>query len=351
MRTTIFCGVLTVVAASLASGQAGQRYTISGDNVAVYNLVGQVRVEGGPAGDVVVEVTRGGADASKLDVQTGLLGSRQTLRVIYPDDDIIYTVMGRNSRTDLEVRDDGTFNEGDHRSLGRGHRVRIRGDGSGTEAFADLRILVPAGRRIAIYLAVGKMTATNVNGDITLDVASSDVTASGMRGSLNVDAGSGDVRVTDATGDLNLDTGSGNVVVSRAQGGELLIDTGSGDVTLDHAEVRNLKIDTGSGNADATAVRAEELIIDTGSGDVTLELVAGGGSIDIDTGSGQVNVTLPNDYGAALVLDTGSGEIDLGGIPVTVNKLQEDHVEGRIGDGKARLHIETGSGDVRLKKA
>jgi hypothetical protein len=351
MRTLIFCGALTVVAATLAPGQAAQRYTIAGDNVAVYNLAGQVRVEGGPAGDVVVEVTRGGADASKLAIQTDPIGGRATLRVVYPDDDIVYPVMGRHSNTTLDVRDDGSFSGDDRRFGRRGHRVRISGTGSGTEAFADLRILVPAGRRIAVYLAVGKMTATNVHGDLTLDVSSSDVTASGVRGSLIVDAGSGDVRVTDMMGDLNLDTGSGSVVVSNAQGDSLLIDTGSGDVTLDHAEARSLRIDTGSGNADATAVRSEDLSIDTGSGDVTLELLAGGGSIDINTGSGQVNVTLPADYGASVLFDTGSGEIDLGGIPVTVTKFQEDHVEGRIGDGKARLHIETGSGDVRLKKA
>jgi lia operon protein LiaG len=351
MRTMILCGALSIVAATLASGQAAQRYTVAGDNVVVYNLVGQVRVEGAPAGGLVVEVTRGGADASKLAIQTDPIGGRSTFRVIYPDDDIVYPVMGRHSSTTLDVRDDGTFSGDEHRFGGRGHRVRISGDGSGTEAYADLRILVPPGQRIAVYLAVGKMTATNVNGDLTLDVSSSDVTASGIHGSLMVDAGSGDVRVTDATGDLNLDTGSGNVVVSRAQGDELLIDTGSGDVTLDHAEARSLKIDTGSGNADATAVRSQDLSIETGSGDVTLELVAGGGTIDINTGSGQVNVTLPGDYGASVLLDTGSGEIDLGGIPVTVTKLQEDHVEGRIGDGKARLHIETGSGDVRLKKA
>jgi len=350
MRSTILCGALTLLAASQAAGQTTQRFTLAGDDIAVYNIVGQVRVEGGPAGSVVVEVTRGGADAARLDIQTGPLGDRQTLRVIYPDDDIVYPVMGYGSNTELNVRADGTFNDGNQHVVRCGRRVRVRGGGSGTEAYADLRVLVPAGQRIAVYLGVGRMTATNVNGDVRLDVSSADVTANGTRGALNVDAGSGDVRVTDAAGDLFLDTGSGNVVVSRARGDQLLIDTGSGDVTLDHAEVRSLKIDTGSGNADATAVRAEELLIDTGSGDVTLELVSGGGSIEIDTGSGQVNLTVPADYGAAVMLDTGSGEIDLGGIPVTVTRLQPDHVEGRIGDGRARLRIDTGSGDVRLRK-
>ena len=349
MRSMIVIG-LGLAAASSAAGQTAQRYTVAGDNVAIYNLAGVVRVEGGPAGEVVVEVTRGGNDAAKLQIETGPIGSRQTLRVIYPDDDVVYSAMGYRGSTTLDVRDDGTFS-GDRREGGRGHRVRISDDGSGLDAHADLRIVVPAGRRIAVYLAVGKMTATNVDGEVRLDVSSADVTASGMKGSLSVDAGSGDVRVTDVTGDLNLDTGSGNVVASGVKGDDLLFDTGSGDVTLDHVQGRSLKIDTGSGNADATAVSADDLIVDTGSGDVTLELLAGGGSIDIDTGSGEVSLTLPGTYGADVILDTGSGEIDLGGISVTVRRVAEDHIEGRIGDGKGRLHVETGSGDVRLKKA
>jgi hypothetical protein len=321
MRTIVVLGAALSCVAPSALAQTAQRYPLAGDNIAIYNLAGTVRVEGGSGGEVMVEVARGGADAGKLDVVTGPLGGRQTLRVIYPDDDIIYRALGGHSSSSLDVRDDGTFN-GNHREFGRGHRVRIRGDGSGTEAFADLRIVVPPGKQVAVYLAVGKMTAANVSGDLTLDVSAADVSASGIRGSLVVDAGSGNVRVTDVTGNANLDTGSGNVTVSGVQGDELRIDTGSGDVTLDRAEVRSLNIDTGSGNADATAVKAQDLSISTGSGNVTLVL-----------------------------LDTGSGDIDLGSIPVTVRRIEENHVEGRIGDGRGRLQIETGSGGVRLRKA
>ena len=146
MRTIVVLGVALCLAAPAALSQAGQRYTIAGDDVAIFNLAGTVQIEGGAAGDVVVEVTRGGTDAARLEIATGPLGGRQTLRVIYPDDDIVFPVMGWNSSTDLDVRDDGTFNV-DHRFFGRGHRVRIRGAGSGTEAYADLRILVPPGRR------------------------------------------------------------------------------------------------------------------------------------------------------------------------------------------------------------
>ena len=351
MRSVIVVGALVLAPILALPAAQAQRYTVAGDHVAVYNLAGVVRVEsgGGTAGDVVVEVTRGGADAEKLRVATGAIGGRETLRVIYPDDDVVYAPLGYHGSTTLDVRDDGTFN-GD-RGVGRGRRVRISDDGGGLDAHADLRIQVPAGRRIAVYLAVGKLTATNVNGDVRLDVNSADVSASGMRGSLAVDAGSGDVRVSDVTGELSLDTGSGNVVASGVKGDDLTFETGSGDVTLDHVEGRSLKIDTGSGNADATAVKADALLIDTGSGDVTLELLAGGGSIDIDTGSGNVQLTVPAEYGADVVLDTGSGDIDLGGIAVTVRRVQSDHLEGRIGDGRGRLRVDTGSGDVRLRKA
>jgi hypothetical protein len=51
-----------------------------------------------------------------------------------------------------------------------------------------------------------------------------------------------------------------------------------------------------------------------------------------------------------VVLDTGSGDIDLGGNAVTVHRIQRDHIEGRMGDGKGRLRVETGSGDVALRK-
>ncbi len=351
MRTSVVPAALVLLAALPLAAQTPQRYTVSGDNVAIYNLAGAIHVAAGTAGDVVVEVTRGGADGAKLDVQTGPIGSRQTLRVMYPDDEIVYPALGNHSSTTLDVRDDGTFDyTHDHRFFG-GRRVRIRGDGSGMEAYADLRVLVPAGRRVAIHLAVGKLTATNVNGQLTLSASSADVTASGITGSLDANTGSGDVHATDIAGDLKLDTGSGTVSVTRAKGDDLSVNTGSGDVTIDHAEGRSLKIDTGSGNADATAVKADDLKIDTGSGDVTLELLAGGGTIDVDTGSGEVNLTLPAGYGADVVLDTGSGGIDLGGIPVQVRKVQQDHVEGRIGDGRGRLHVETGSGGVRLKRA
>jgi hypothetical protein len=60
---------------------------------------------------------------------------------------------------------------------------------------------------------------------------------------------------------------------------------------------------------------------------------------------------VPPTIGAEVELDTGSGEFDLGGLTIQVRRLEEDHITGTIGDGKGRLSVETGSGNVRLVKS
>src|SRR2546428_12336603 len=88
-----------------------ERHAASGDDVAIYNLAGVLRVEAGSGVDVIVEVTRGGRDAGKLRVEAGPLRGRGTLRVVYPDDDIVYGEPDFGGSTTLDVRDDGTFND------------------------------------------------------------------------------------------------------------------------------------------------------------------------------------------------------------------------------------------------
>lgn len=331
--------ILPLIAAPLA-GQ-GNRYTVSGKDVAIYNLAGAMRVEAGTGSAVIVEVTRGGEDGSKLDVQTGPISGRETLRIIYPSDRIVYPALGRHSQSQLRVQDDGTFE-------GHGGRdVRISGDGSGLEAFADLRVLVPSGQRIEINLAAGTVTASNVNGDLSIDASSSNVEATGTKGRLSIDVGSGDVKVTGAEGELSIDTGSGNVNLSGLRGTEVGIDTGSGDVTATTLGARILKVDTGSGNVTLSDVTTEDADIETGSGDIRLDLNGALRSFHGETGSGDVTIRAPATLSAALDIETSSGGIE-SDFDVAVTRREEDHLVGRIGAGAGRISVDTGSGSVRL---
>lgn len=317
------------------------RYTLPGADVAVYNLAGQMRVEPGTGSDVVVEVTRHGADAAKLAVETGSLNGRPSLRIIYPGDRIIYGPLGRHSRTQLRVRDDGTFD-------GHGGRdVTVSGDGAGLDAYADLRVLVPAGRGASVNLAVGHVAVSNVNGRLAVDASSADVEATGTRGSLAIDVGSGNVGVTDAQGEVHIDTGSGDVTLSGLRGAGVSVETGSGNVTATRLGASTLKVDTGSGDVRLSSVSAAEASIDTGSGNIELDVDAALRTFHGETGSGDITIRAPASLSAAVDIQTSSGAIHTD-FDVAVTRREEDRLVGRIGDGQGRISIETGSGDVRL---
>jgi hypothetical protein len=350
--------VSTVACFAVPAVSQTSRYVLKGDSVAVYNLVGELRVDAGTGSDVVVEIQRGGADAAKLDVQAGLLRGRETLRVIYPDDVIVMPEWGRGWNTTLRVRDDGTFGEepggGRHERRGwfrEGREVRITGRGrDGLEAYADLRVGVPRGKSVSLNLGVGKAFVSNVEGDIRVYVASADVATDRTKGSLRVSTGSGNVDLRTALGDVNLETGSGDITVSGVDGASLRLETGSGNVTLSDAKASTMHVETGSGDIDATSSSGDALSFETGSGDVDVALIATFSSVHIETGSGDVTLKVPPTLGAEVDLDTGSGDIDLGGLTLQVRRIAHDHVTGTLGDGKGRVSVETGSGNVHLQK-
>ena len=341
--------ILATVAFSAATTSLAQAqtYELSGRHVAVYNLVGQVNVQPARGSAVTVDVNLSGPDAGELFIETGEIRGAETLRIIYPDDRITFSDWGRRSRTEVRVREDGTFGDGDWRGRTRGDRVSISGRGGGLEAHADLTIAVPAGQRISVYLAVGEAIIENVDGDIRMDTQSAPVYASDVRGTLLVDVGAGTVEVRGAEGEIDLDTGSGSVDVTDVSGSLLSIDTGSGRVTASGVAVDDLHIDTGSGGITADDVSSPNILLDTGSGSVELEVTGSADNIEIDTGSGGVRVTVPESFGARVEIDTGSGGIEMD-MPITMRRWQRDHVQGVIGDGGGRLLIDTGSGSVRI---
>jgi len=359
MRHLMFLPLILLPAGMLVAQQP-ERYTIEGDDVAVYNLAGLLQVEAGQ-GSVTVLITRGGADAARLKVVQDEIDNRQSLMVIYPADKIRYALGKGNSRTDLRVREDGTFGDtyddwGDdhhghrHRDSHEGHRVTIASDTDGLDAHADLTVQIPAGRTVSLHLAVGRVTVTNVSGDLRVDASSSSVSATGFKGALSVDVGSGSVEVGQVDGELNVDTGSGPVKVSQVKGRQLSIDTGSGDVTGTDLQGDEVSIDTGSGEITLTALRSPKVSLETGSGRVTADLREPPRELSVETGSGDIAIKAPPSLGAEVEIETSSGDIETD-FPVQVTRQGRDHLTGRIGDGKGTIAIETGSGMVKLIKS
>lgn len=350
--------VLPLLGAALlpaaASAQQAERYTIRGDEVAIYNLAGEVRLETGPGPDVIVEVTRGGADASRLKVLKSERDGHEALRLVYPGERIRYSKLSSGSSTQLRVRDDGTFgdDDDDHERKGKkeGRQVTISGQAGGVDAYANLRISIPTGRRVAVYLAVGGVGVSNVEADLTVYAAAAPVTSRSTRGELDIDVGSGAVQVNDSRGELSVDTGSGAVALSDVRGEQVSVQTGSGEVTGTDMRTNNLRIETGSGDIRVGNLLASHVSLQTGSGAVTADVSGELWEVDVQTGSGDVTLKVPATLSAEVDFETSSGDIETD-FPVQVTRHARDHMTGRIGDGQGKIEIETGSGEIKLVKA
>jgi hypothetical protein len=347
---------LAAVAFALQPAAAqSERKSLSGPSIAIYDLVGRVQVEQGSGSDVVVEVTRGGHDAKKLSIEVGEIRGRNSLRVRFPDDDIVYPELGRWSDSEFRVNSDGTFGDNwgddDRRDRGwGGHRVRIKGGGSGTEAWADLKILVPAGKDVMVHIGVGELGANHVNADLQLAASSGRITVRDTKGRLVASAGSGGVDVRGASGDdVTIETGSGGITANDVSGKRLRVQTGSGGVTGSGFTSEDMEIGAGSGSIRVDDARSPRARLSSGSGGIRVGFAAPVKSLDATTGSGGVTVTLPGPVNAELDVETGSGGID-SDFPVQVNRMERHQLRGQLGDGSGRIHIRSGSGPVHLRK-
>jgi len=226
--------------------------------------------------------------------------------------------------------------------------IRIGGSGlhSG-DAAIDYTIVVPADAEIH--------TATG-SGDVEVD---------GIKGPANFTSGSGAVTASNISGDVQALTGSGDINLSQVQG-QVQVTTGSGGITLDsvHNQVR---LHSGSGDMEINNP-ADSLEASTGSGDITIKgasadirLRTASGDVmidgnpqatnywDIRTSSGDVVLQVSPSASFRLMARSNSGDIDAA-IPIVMEGTTEKHaLRARLGDGKARVEVQTSSGSVSLK--
>lgn len=345
---------LLLLAPSLAAQT--NTYSLRGERVAIYNVAGDLRVEPGAGREVEVRVTLRGRDARELRVETGTVRGLPTLRVVYPDDDIIYDggENGRSGRSSMEtrIRDDWTWGNDGGRDgwLRSGRRIRVRSSGRGVEAWADIVVRVPEGQSADSYLLVGSLSASGVRGNLRLDAGAARVTADRITGVLHVDAGSGSVALRDIRGsELTVDVGSGSINVEDVRVDRCTFDTGSGRVSGSNMACDVLSADTGSGTVRFASLSCNDVTVDTGSGGVSLDLTRPARTVRIESGSGGVSLIMPDGLNATVDIETGSGRITTD-FPIRTNRVERRSLHGSIGNGSGRISIETGSGSVRLQR-
>jgi hypothetical protein len=318
----------------------------------VENLAGLMRVTPGSGNDVVAVATVHAesdelASSIRFERVTGEHG-RPVLRVRYPlDRHTEYRYPGGNSDGGLLM---GLFPGARTDTKYEGQRVHISGK-KGVLLYADVEVQVPRSRVAATFRnGAGPMEAHDVEGELRFETGYGPVRLTKTAGDVVADTGSGDVDATDSQGALKCDTGSGECVVTGFSGDRLVCDTGSGKVRVSSTSARSIEVDSGSGNVVLEDADAEDLKVDTGSGNVDVQSPGRRlAHIKADTGSGNVKLRLSADAGFEAHADIGSGDI-VNHYPDAQAIVKRREVVGyRRGDGRIRIDVDTGSGDLVLE--
>ena len=232
-----------------------------------------------------------------------------------------------------EVRIRATSDHGALRLDATASRIQVKGIGMGWD---DIRyeVNVPTGTRLLL------------NG------RSTDVDVRGTRGDVEVHTQNGDVAILDAA---NVDVNALNGDVELGSVDQVRVNLVAGDVRIDsvRGSVQAVAV---SGDIEIHNAASRSVNVQTTSGEVFYDgTIDPNGRYEFSSHSGSVIVRVPADVSAAVSLQSYSGEIEsdfpitleggvtIGGHPRTV--------DFRIGNGGARITMNSFSGSVVLQRA
>ncbi|GLQ92611.1 DUF4097 family beta strand repeat-containing protein [Dyella acidisoli] len=186
---------------------------------------------------------------------------------------------------------------------------------------------------------------------VKVNVVSAPASVDGIdRGDIEVNSVSGRVRINAQTPMLNVVSVSGNIAFS-GYAKQAKLQTVSGDI-LAPSIGSTAELQTVSGRIQAGGGPWQQLNLSTVSGDVQLTgVVAAGGNMNVDSMSGDVQLQFPAPLNSNLHASTFSGNVHTDfGTPTHPEHGPGSTLDAVAGDGSGTIHVETFSGDIRLRK-
>lgn len=229
-----------------------------------------------------------------------------------------------------------------------GNLIRIHPNGTDyNNAEMKLTILVPPQTEVHGTTGSGDIEISSIQGPIGLTSGSGDIIARQVAGEVRLNGGSSDVTLEDVGGDVQITTGSGDLTLKNIRG-NVRAQTASGDVKLS-APGDGLTANTASGDVTVNGISSDARVR-TASGDIRISGNPRAQSFwDLSTSSGGVQLQVPADASFRLYAHSSSGSVNTS-IPVVVDSGTSSKVlRARVGDGKARVEVQTSSGDIAVQ--
>ena len=186
--------------------------------------------------------------------------------------------------------------------------------------------------------------------ELDIDVVSAEVAVSGLAGRrLEINSVSGKTRVDSTAREIEIASISGGVTLA-GRNERVQVETVSGDIDAGSTAER-LKFETVSGRVNVETGSYRELDASSVSGDISVRgAPTADARLDSETMSGDVRVRFGGGFSGHVNAETFSGRIrsDFGTVK------EEDgpgrSLDAKVGDGGARVRIETFSGDIEIRR-
>lgn len=210
-------------------------------------------------------------------------------------------------------------------------RVEVRGRSRGGPPEIEYHLTVPVDMALEIGTHSGDIAVEGTRGPVELSTVEGKVSVTGGTGRIQISSVEGDVTVAKADGRIDISAVDGAVSVTDSRG-DVRVNAVDGEIRLENVAADNV---------DATTV--DGAIAFTGS-------FTGSGRYSFSSHDGDVTITVPS-IDAAVSVSTYEGEFE-SDWPVTVRgSTSRRRFDFTLGQGNARLELESFDGNVRLRKS
>jgi DUF4097 and DUF4098 domain-containing protein YvlB len=214
----------------------------------------------------------------------------------------------------------------------RGSSVRVEAEGHmGVAKDVRFTLMVPRSSHIE---------ASGVETDIDIEGITGDVDAETVRGNVRV-VGGGRLKIESVEGDLSISGARGRVQASTVNRGIRVSDV-----------IGDIDVETVNGPIVLQNVQATSVDASTVNGRIVYDgTLRDGGDYALATHNGAIWVVVPNGTNASVSVATFNGELDTTfEIPRFEANSQRRSYNFVLGNGKARLDLETFGGDINLRR-
>lgn len=285
---------------------------------------------------ITLTATSSGVDPGPLPAAPGAAAERDTLVEVEPGTRIAIqshegSIVVRGwERNAVEVSGD----EDEARvQVGRsqGSLTLHVGGRWGEPVDADITVNVPVGSPLRIHAPFADVDVAGVGREVKVETVEGDIRLTGGSEMVTLHTVEGDIEVRGADGRLELHSMDGDLRVVDVSG-DVLVNTVDGDVRIEGITSSNVKATT----VDGDVVFRGELRPD--------------GVYRLSTHDGDLFVSVPEHAGAVVSVATWAGDFSASFPIAWEGRRDGKRMEFTIGNGGARLELQTFEGEIRLHR-